>query len=1161
MNFEVIVVDNGSSDGTKEYLEKQKALHENLNVIINEKNEGFAKANNLAASKAKGSNLVFLNNDTEVQNGWLEALLKISENDNSIGAVGSKLLYTDNTIQHAGVIIIVNPKEENSLAASHVFVNQPSDFPQANELRNYQALTAACLLVKKNVFIQAGGFDENFWNGYEDVDLCFTIGELGYNIVYQPESVVIHHESKSGPERFSKVANNVQLLNKKWSGRIKADFRIDENDQLVPSNSVKIKNYKPEYKANKKVSVIALTYNQLEYTKSFIQSLYQNTSYPFELIIVDNNSSNNTIKFLKELEKTKNNVKLILNNNNLGFPKGVNQGIKKAAGNYILVANNDIVLTKGWLERMIEIAESDPQTGLVGPVSNSVSGMQLDNDAKYSTIEEMHDYAANVRQKNRGKILEFPRVAFLCTLIKKEIIEKIGGLDERFSPGNFEDDDFCLRAQLAGFKNVIAKDVFIHHYGSKSFAAEGLEKYKERLETNQKIFVDKWGATPEEIWLKGKQIKGRNIMFTLDKYEFTENLQRALSLIEEKDYDVALDYLNNSVEQYKNFDHDQSDPELENLLNLAGNISLLNGNLETAQKYFENALNEDKNSSKACTGLGEVLFAAENYEAAKTMYEWGVKNDPGDKAAEEGLARVNKIFNLPENDNSLFNQDGEKVLVENSNVNSQSDEDKLIKEAYEMFNENRFNEALDILSQAEKIFNGHLSNPADTEFAASFYNMKGFIYLGLNDIDNAKTCFQKALEINPNSSQACAGLGEILFLNKYDEQAKIMFEKAVECNPENLFAVKGLEKVNKILDNEIIEKKRNTNDKLKIFHRDDFGRLFNELKLIDRGAEIGVQSGKHSQILRDTWKGKELYLIDRWKYDSDNKDVANVADEKQKKLYMSVVEKFIDDNSVQIIRKDSIEASKQFPDEYFDWIYLDADHSYEGCANDLKAWYPKLKKGGVFAGHDYLDGELIGGSFGVKSAVDDFISDKEVSLYLTEENTIRSWYFVKSGSAVSPDAEITMNEKKLKPGKEYNHELQYVLNEILEASYELFGLKHFEEAIDSLNKSEDLFYSQNDKDLISAYENMKGFNFLGLDEKLRARECFETALNINPESSQACAGLGELFYLDGKDEEAKTMYEYAVKNNPDNPYAVSGLEKVNKILDHPEIHNTLLNYL
>ena len=89
---------------------------------------------------------------------------------------------------------------------------------------------------------------------------------------------------------------------------------------------------------------------------------------------------------------------------------------------------------------------------------------------------------------------------------------------------------------------------------------------------------------------------------------------------------------------------------------------------------------------------------------------------------------------------------------------------------------------------------------------------------------------------------------------------------------------------------------------------------------------------------------------------------------------------------------------------------------------------------------------------------------------------------------------------------------------------------------------------------------MKGFNYLGLDDKTNARKCFETALNINHESSQACSGLGELFYLEGKDKEAKTMYEFAVKNNPENPYAVSGLEKVNKVLDYPETHNTLLNY-
>ena len=117
------------------------------------------------------------------------------------------------------------------------------------------------------------------------------------------------------------------------------------------------------------------------------------------------------------------------------------------------------------------MADSDKRIGVVGPTSNEVSGVQKDKEANYKTIDEMHLYAATIREKNKNKVLQFPRIAFLCTLIKREVIEKIGGLDERFSPGNFEDDDFCLRAQLAGYKTVIAQDVFIHHYGSKSFKA------------------------------------------------------------------------------------------------------------------------------------------------------------------------------------------------------------------------------------------------------------------------------------------------------------------------------------------------------------------------------------------------------------------------------------------------------------------------------------------------------------------------------------------------------------------------------------------------------------------------------------------------------------------------------------------------------------------
>ncbi len=347
-------------------------------------------------------------------------------------------------------------------------------------------------------------------------------------------------------------------------------------------------------------------------------------------------------------------LKAVLNSTNQGFPKAVNQGLKTAKGNYILIANNDIVVTEGWLERMLEVAESDNKIGIVGPISNAVSGVQLDKEAKYSNLEEMHRYSEQVKQLHSGQTLEFPRVAFLCTLIKREVINKIGGLDERFSPGNYEDDDYCLRAQIAGFKTVIAKDVFIHHYGSKSFAAEGPDKYKRRLEINQKIFVEKWGGTPEEIWLKGKQIKGRNIMITLNKNEFVENVERALSLIEEKDYQVAIQHLNNAIEIYDQFSHEENDLDLSYLMNLAGNISMLDGNFDVAKIYFEKALNLDSTSSLACSGLGDILFISGNYEAAKTMYEWGVKNDSGNQAAIEGLAKVNKLFNYPENTNSLF---------------------------------------------------------------------------------------------------------------------------------------------------------------------------------------------------------------------------------------------------------------------------------------------------------------------------------------------------------------------------------------------------------------------------------------------------------------------------------------------------------------------------
>ena len=153
--------------------------------------------------------LLFLNNDTQPKKGWLLPLIRIIEKDRTVAGVGSKLLFPDGTIQHAGVILVDHRRLNDPLRAEHLYLKEPSNLSKANQLMCYPALTAACLLVKRSSFEEVGGFDEGYWNGYEDVDLCFKLREKGWKLVYQPESVVIHFESQSGPERFAKVSENI----------------------------------------------------------------------------------------------------------------------------------------------------------------------------------------------------------------------------------------------------------------------------------------------------------------------------------------------------------------------------------------------------------------------------------------------------------------------------------------------------------------------------------------------------------------------------------------------------------------------------------------------------------------------------------------------------------------------------------------------------------------------------------------------------------------------------------------------------------------------------------------------------------------------------------------------------------------------------------------
>ncbi|MEL0678206.1 glycosyltransferase [Clostridioides difficile] len=260
-------------------------------------------------------------------------------------------------------------------------------------------------------------------------------------------------------------------------------IKIDRNILKI------IKKWKstPTKKESKFTSIIILTYNQLEYTKICIESIRKFTNPDsYEIIIIDNNSTDGTINWLK----TQEDVTVIYNNENLGFPKGCNQGIKIAKGDNILLLNNDTIVTPNWLSNMNKALWSSKEIGAVGTVSNYCSYNQ-EIHVNYNNIEEMLEFAYNFNKSNTSLWYYRNKLIGYCLMIKKEVLDKVGLLDEIFTPGNFEDDDISFRMLLSGYKLFLCKDTFIHHFGSISFKSSN-NSYHELLKVNSNKFKDKW---------------------------------------------------------------------------------------------------------------------------------------------------------------------------------------------------------------------------------------------------------------------------------------------------------------------------------------------------------------------------------------------------------------------------------------------------------------------------------------------------------------------------------------------------------------------------------------------------------------------------------------------------------------------------------------------
>ncbi|MEZ5402271.1 MAG: glycosyltransferase [Bryobacteraceae bacterium] len=249
--------------------------------------------------------------------------------------------------------------------------------------------------------------------------------------------------------------------------------------------------------ATPKVSILVVTYNSLEFLNPFLDSIQRNTSYAnYEVICVDNKSTDGSAALLEKRAKGDRRVRVFALDENLGFAGGNNFAARQATGDWLIFLNPDTIVTPGWIGRLMapfrDRGGANP-VGMTAPVTN-FSGNETKINYSYQDLAGMEAFSLDLTVSRRGETMELDCVPLLCGLISRELWNKVGELDERYSIGMFEDDDFCVRIRRAGYRIVTAEDCFLHHFGNGSFKKLDPQEALRIFNENRERFESKWGT-------------------------------------------------------------------------------------------------------------------------------------------------------------------------------------------------------------------------------------------------------------------------------------------------------------------------------------------------------------------------------------------------------------------------------------------------------------------------------------------------------------------------------------------------------------------------------------------------------------------------------------------------------------------------------------------
>ncbi len=511
--------------------------------------------------------------------------------------------------------------------------------------------------------------------------------------------------------------------NSAYHQEVEIVFKKQEKDESRQANSGRSAIQSKKHM----VTIIILNYNGMSHIQNCLNSINAFTSQPYEIIVVDNASTDGSRDILRSRED----ILLVENATNLGCPPARAQALALASGEYVVLLDNDIIVTPGWFKKLTDHFNNHPEIGILGPRSNFVSGPQLVRDITYQTVDELKELARKLYQDQKGYLTETSRLVGFCMAIRRSVIKKIGGLDPRFGKFGFEDDDYSWRAKIAGFKIAIAHDVFIHHFGGPQVRGDIL--YNKLLKEAWEIFKKKWGLP---VALKyGERFDTTGIL----RCPFDP--QTHFVPLPKKEMVESLIFQQNNKG--------------------AGARARLNGKGPNKQKT---ASKSAQNRFQQIIDESNMLHQQGRIDAAVDILIGAIKQSPSAKRLYYSFAKI--LIDTGQYDDALDILD---MMPPDNNDSRKMELSGYCKKGKQAF--------------AEALLDADRALAVDPK-AHLALNLKGMLASRDGDRDAAEKYFQRALESNPEYGPAYTNLGALKLEKGLTQEALALFEKGFIYTPQ-----------------------------------------------------------------------------------------------------------------------------------------------------------------------------------------------------------------------------------------------------------------------------------------------------------------------------------------------------------------------------------------